>query len=128
MKVIISWMDCSSFSHPVNNEIKIRNILLNFDILKSNHHPTNKKQTFFWLLCMEERFTQPLKSSYAYRGVKSVSTIFVSTFWLLMNKYDSIWNTNALQLSKAFIDEAYGIALSVGVERFELPISCSQSR
>ena len=61
-------------------------------------------------------------------GVKSVSTIFVSTFWLLMNKYDSIWNTNALQLSKAFIDEAYGIALSVGVERFELPISCSQSR
>jgi len=33
-------------------------------------------------------------------GVKSVST-----FWLLMNKYDSIWNKKAPKLIEAFIEK-----------------------
>ena len=56
-----------------------------------------------------------------------VYDLFVYDFYLLMNKYDKIWNKKASSLDKAFLKRKVGSS-SVGVERFELPISCSQSR
>ena len=45
----------------------------------------------------------------------------------MMNRYDKVWNKKASQLSKALMREKWYFS-SVGVERFELPISCSQGR
>ena len=56
-----------------------------------------------------------------------VYDLFVYDFYVLMNKYDKIWNKKASSLDKAFLKRKVGSS-SVGVERFELPISCSQSR